>query len=89
MDGLKPVIREKIAPHVSIVTEAQIMVAKVDFHVGQGSLDDRNAGSGFWVQKTKMGNKNKGKGHVGMVVVGSSSEDAAFVLLEKKKLEGL
>ena len=46
-------------------------------------------GSGSGGQKQKMGDKNKGKGQVGMVEQGGSSEDAAFVLVEKKKLDGL
>ena len=37
MDGLKPAIRQQIAPHVSTLAEAQIMAAKVDLHTGQGS----------------------------------------------------
>ena len=36
MDGLKPAIRQQIAPHVSTLAEAQIMAAKVDLHSGQG-----------------------------------------------------
>ena len=66
------------------------MAAKVDLHANQGSRrSDRSAGSGFVSQKMKKGKKNKGKGHVGMVEGGSSSEDVAFVLVKKKKLDGL
>ena len=65
------------------------MAAKVDLHSGQGAQSSMSTGSGLGGQKQKMGDKNKGKGQVGMVEQGSSSEDAAFVLVEKKKLEGL
>ena len=67
MDGLKPEIRQQIAPHVSTLAEAQIMVAKVDLHAGQGSQGSMSTRSGSSGQKQKMGDKNKGKGHVGMV----------------------
>ena len=65
------------------------MAAKVDLHAGQGLRGSMSAGSGSGGQKQKMGDKNKGKGHVRMVEQGSSSEDAGFVLAEKKKLDGL
>ena len=48
-----------------------------------------SAKSGSGGQKTEMGDKNKRKGHVGTIEGGSSSEDAVFVLVEKKKLEDL
>ena len=89
MDGLKPAIRQQIAPHVSKLAEAQIMAAKVDLHSGQGSRGSMITGSGSGGQKQKMGDKNKGKGQVGMVEHGSSSAVATFVLVEKKKLDGL
>ena len=37
----------------------------------------------------EMGEEREGKGHVGTLEGGSSSEDVAFVLVEKKKLDGL
>ena len=65
------------------------MVAKVDLHSGQGSRGSMSTGSGSGGQKQKMGDKNEGKGQVGMVEHGSSSADVAFVLVEKKKLDGV
>ena len=65
------------------------MATKVDLHTCQGLRSSVSAGSGSGSQKQKMEDRNKGKGHVGMVEQGSSSEDATFVLVEKKKLDGL
>ena len=89
MDGLKPAIRQQIAPHVFTLAEAQVMAAKMDLHSIQGSQGSMSTRSGSGGQKQKMGDKNKGKGQVGMVEQGSSSEDVAFVLVEKKKLGGM
>ena len=89
MDGLKPAIRQQIVPHVSTLAKAQIMATKVDLHSGQESRSSMSTGSGSGGQKQKMGDKNKGKGQVGMVEQGSSAEDTAFVLVEKKKLGNL
>ena len=74
---------------MSTLAEAQIMATKVDLHASQGSRHDRSAGNGFGGQKTKIGDKNKRKGHVGMFERDSSSEGVAFLLVEKKRLEGL
>ena len=46
-------------------------------------------GSEFGGQKTKMGENQKGKCHMGNIEGVSSSEDAAFTLVVKKKLDGL
>ena len=43
------------------------MAAKVDLHSGQGSRGSMSTGRGSGGQKQKMGDKNKGKGQVGMV----------------------
>ena len=84
MDGLKPAIRQQIVPHVSTLAEAQIMAAKVDLHLGQGLRGSMGTGSGSGGKNQKMGDKKEGKGHVGMVEQGSSSKDAAFVLVERR-----
>ena len=66
------------------------MAAKVDLHTGQGSRGGMGAsGSSVGGQKQKMGDKKQGKGHLGVIEQGSSSEDAAFVLVEKKKLDNM
>ena len=67
MDGLKPAIRQQIAPHVSTLAEAQIMATKVDLYSSQGSRGSMRSGSGSGGGKQKMGDKNKGRGQVGMV----------------------
>ena len=46
MDGLKPAIRQQIAPHVTTLAEAQIMAAKVDLHSGQGSRPNLGTSGG-------------------------------------------
>ena len=89
MDGLKPAIRQQIAPHVSTLAEAQVMAAKMDLHTGQGSKSGMGVSGGSGSQKQKAGDKNKGKGHLGTIEQGSSSDDAAFVLVEKKKLNSM
>ena len=67
MDGLKPAIRQQIAPHVSTLAEMQVMAAKVDLNTSQGSKGGIGASSGSRGQKQKAGDKNKGKGHLGTI----------------------
>ena len=67
MDALKLATGQQIAPHISTLAKTQIMATKVDLHIGQGSRGNMSAGSGSGGQKQKMGDKNKGKDHVGMV----------------------
>ena len=47
------------------------------------------AGRGFGGQKTKMGENQKAKGHMGNIEEGSASRETAFVLVERRKLDGL
>ena len=41
------------------------------------------------VFRVKLGDKKQGTGHVGVIEQDSSSKDAAFVLVEKKKLDNM
>ena len=90
MDGLKPAIRQQIAPHVTTLAEAQIMAAKVDLDSDQGSRPNPRTSGGTGGNNKKMGGgKGKGKGHLGVVEEGTSSKESVYVLVEKKKLTNL
>ena len=65
MDGLKPAIRQQIAPHVTTLAQAQTMVTKVDLYTAHGgkantasSNSGNNGGRGggrFAGRKGKLG----------------------------------
>ena len=87
MDGLKPAIRQQIAPHVDTLQQAQTMAVKVDLY---SAREGREAGAGANAGKGgRGGGKPAGqKGKLG--TIGENSQpDSVATVAEKKKLQEL
>ena len=87
MNGLKPTIRQQIAPHVNTLAQAQTMTVKVDLYSareGKESGAGTSAGKGgrgggkFTEQKGKLGNVEE-----------SPQPDSVATVAKKKKLQEL
>ena len=87
MDGLKPAIRQQIAPHVETLQQAQTMAVKVDLY---SAREGRETGAGTSAGKGgRGGGKPAGqKGKLG--TIGENSQpDSVATVAEKKKLQEL
>ena len=87
MDGLKPAIRQQIAPHVETLQQAQTMAVKVDLY---SAREGRETGAGANAGKGgRGGGKPTGqKGKLG--TIGENSQpDLVATVAEKKKLQEL
>ena len=87
MDGLKPAIRQQIAPHVDTLQQAQTMAVKVDLY---SAREGRETGAGSSAGKSgRSGGKPAGqKGKLG--TIGENSQpDSVATVAERKKLQEL
>ena len=87
MDGLKPAIRQQIAPHVETLQQAQTMAIKVDLY---SAREGREAGAGTNAGRGgRGGGKPAGqKGKLG--TIGENSQpDSVATVAERKKLQEL
>ena len=86
MDGLKPAIRQQIAPHVNTLQQAQTMAVKVDLYLAR---EGRETGAGTSAGKGGRGGGKPGqKGKLG--TIGENSQpDSVATVAEKKKLQEL
>ena len=84
MDGLKPAIRQQIAPHVDTLTQAQTMAVKVALY---SARDGKESGAGTNVGKGGRGGGKfaRQKGKLGTIEEGPQPDSVAMVA-EKKKL---
>ena len=85
MDGLKPAIRQQIAPHVETLQQAQTMAVKVDLY---SAREGRETGAGPSAGKGgRGGGKSSGqKGKLG--TIGENPQpDSVATVAEKKKLQ--
>ena len=87
MDGLKPAIRQQIAPHVDTLQQAQTMAVQVDLY---SAREGRETGAGLSARKGgRCGGKSSGqKGKLGMIGENPQPDSVATVA-EKKKLQEL
>ena len=87
MDGLKPAIRQQIAPHVETLQQAQTMAVKVDLY---SAREGRETGAGANAGKGgRSGGKPAGqKGKLGTIGENSQPYSVATVA-KKKKLQEL
>ena len=88
MDGLKPAIRQQIAPHVSTLDQAQQMAAKADIYSTHGGKSDAGASSSGGGRGGSGGRGGGRRGKLGVVDEGPQPDSVA-VIGEKKKLAEL
>ena len=88
MDGLKPTIRQQIAPHVTTLAQAQTMVIKVDLYTAHGGKADAGSSSSGNSGGRGGGQLAGRKGKLG-VVEENPQQASEMMIAGKKKLKDL
>ena len=88
MDGLKPTIRQQIAPHVTTLAKAQTMATKVDLYTAHGGKADAGSSNGGNNGGCIDGRFGGRKGKL-RVVEEKPQQESTTAIAEKKKLKDL